>query len=77
MDLDADCGSAAGIARLRAGDDRACALPARLLDRRPELVAQARARHGEQIAAGVKRCTAGRQGDQGRGWQEAYVPATS
>src|SRR5205823_8634038 len=49
MDLDADWGSAAGIARLRADDDRACALPARLSDRRPELVAQACARHGEQI----------------------------
>ena len=34
-------------------------------------------RYNERIALGVKRCTAGRQGDQGRGWQEAYVPATS
>ena len=30
-------------------------LPARLLDRRPELVAQPLARHGEQIAAGLAR----------------------
>ena len=34
-------------------------------------------RYNERIALGVKRCTAGRQGDQGRGWQEAHVPATS
>jgi hypothetical protein len=34
-------------------------------------------RYNERIALGIKRCTAGRQGDQGRGWQEAYVPATS
>ena len=45
----------AAVAHLRAGDDDARPLPARLLDRRPELVAQALARHGEQVAAGLAR----------------------
>ena len=38
-----------------AGDDDALALLARLLDRRPELVAQAVARHGKQVPARLAR----------------------
>ena len=55
LDRDADRDRIAAVAHLRAGDGRARVLPARLLDRRPELVAQPLARHGEQVAAGLAR----------------------
>ena len=63
LDLDADRDDAAAVARRRAGDDGARVLLAGLLDRRPELVAQPVARHGQQIAAGLARR---RPADSGR-----------
>src|ERR1700745_2098759 len=55
MDSCAHRNRTAAITRLRACGYRVCVLPARLLDCRPELVAQALARHGEKIAAGLAR----------------------
>src|SRR5690242_12295891 len=55
MDFDANRDGAAAVAHLRACSDRRCMFPARLLYRCPELVAQALAGHGEQLAAGLAR----------------------
>ena len=55
MDFDANRDGAAAVAHLRACSDRRCMFPAHLLYRCPELVAQALAGHGEQLAAGLAR----------------------
>src|SRR5438270_11472997 len=53
MDRDANRDTIAAVAGPHARGDCRRALPARLLDRRPEFVAQPLARHGEQTAPGL------------------------